>query len=119
MKNHTEEIILLTLILCIRHRKNRNYCAARSKPHFWVRDIFTRRKQHGEFHQIVQELKLSDCEFYGGKFTSSSSAIISFIIMLYYYTINIFQKVNYKFLFFLIKDTLKAFDNFKNKQKTV
>ena len=44
MMNDTEEIILLTLVLCWRHKKKRNYRATQSKPRFWVRDIFSRRK---------------------------------------------------------------------------
>ena len=60
----TEEIILLTLILCRRRRKKKNYNATRSKPRFWVRDIFTRRERHGESHRLVLELKLSNREFF-------------------------------------------------------
>ena len=118
MKNDIEEIILLTLILHRRHRKKRNYCATHSKPQFWMQEIFTRREQHGEFHQCNSWSLLIMNPFFGNSI-SSSSARISFISILYYYTINIFQKVNYKFLFFLIKDTLKGFDDFKNKQKSV
>ena len=57
----TEEITLLSLILSKRRRKRRNYRGTRSKPRFWVRDFFTRREEHGEFHWLVQELKLGLC----------------------------------------------------------
>ena len=52
MMNKTEKI-LLTLILCRRRRKKRNYLATRSKPRFWMQNNFIRRKQHGEFHRLV------------------------------------------------------------------
>ena len=61
--NGTQEIILLALILRRRRRKKRNYSATRSKPRFWVIGIFTRRERHGEFHWLVQELRLSDSGF--------------------------------------------------------
>ena len=61
MMDDTEEITLLSLILRKRRRKRRNYRGTRSKPRFWVRDFFTRREEHGEFHWLVQELKLGLC----------------------------------------------------------
>ena len=33
---------ILTLTLCRRRKKKRNYRATRSKPRFWVREILTR-----------------------------------------------------------------------------
>ena len=47
----------LTVILRRRNIKKKT----RSKRRFWVRDIFTRIEQHGEFHCLVQELKLGLC----------------------------------------------------------
>ena len=54
----TEKIILLILMLRKDAEKREIICAARSKPRFWVRDISVRRKQHGEFYRLVQELTL-------------------------------------------------------------
>ena len=72
--NCTKEIRLMTLVW---RRKKRRYCAKRSKTRFWVRDTCTRRKQHGEFHWFVQQLKLGDREFFLRLFTLSSSGRIS------------------------------------------
>lgn len=51
-----EEIILLCLI----HRRRQR----RHKKQFWVRPIFQRRREQGEFYNLVQELRLSDREFH-------------------------------------------------------
>ena len=48
----TEEITLLTLILRRKCRKKKIYSATRSKLVFWVRDVFTRREQQGEFYRL-------------------------------------------------------------------
>ena len=51
----TEEI--LTYIV-IRNRRKKTRRARR----FWVRPILTKRRQQGEYHQLLQEMRLSDPE---------------------------------------------------------
>ena len=47
-----------TIILGIIHRRRRRRQARR----FWVHSIFTRRRQQGEYHNLLQEMRLSDPE---------------------------------------------------------
>ena len=50
---------LLLVILLRRQRKKRDLRRAlkRTKRMFWVRNIFTKREELGEFHRLVQELR--------------------------------------------------------------
>ena len=57
MMNDTKTITLQTLILRTRRKKKEIIRATRSKPRFWVRDIFARREQLCEFHLLAQKLK--------------------------------------------------------------
>ena len=55
------EILLLVFLMRKRRRKRkRDYKPKR----FWVRNIFKRRIKQGEYHNLVQELRLGDREFY-------------------------------------------------------
>ena len=55
------DILLLIFLLRKRRRKRkRDY----KRKRFWVRSIFQRRKKQGEYHNLVQELRLGDREFY-------------------------------------------------------
>ena len=57
--HNTEKKVLVTLILHRKRRKKREFIRETySKPRIRVRDIFTKREQHGEFHRLAQELKL-------------------------------------------------------------
>jgi hypothetical protein len=55
-----DNILASTLILGIIHRRRRRRQARRC----WVRPIFSRRRQQGDFHNLIQELRLSDPESY-------------------------------------------------------
>ena len=50
--------LLLVISLYLRRRRKRR----RLRRDVWVRDIFSRRQQQGEFHQLVQEMRLHDRE---------------------------------------------------------
>ena len=51
----SEEEGLILLLALRRKRKKRT-------RRMWVRSIFTKRRQQGEFHNLVQELRLVDPE---------------------------------------------------------
>ena len=59
-----EEEILLLLLLLRRRRRRREQKRVNRKRSCWVRDIFQKRKEQGDFHNLVQELQLADREFY-------------------------------------------------------
>ena len=65
---------------------------------FWVRDIFTRIEQRGEFHWLVQELKLGLCRKDKSIYVPFQQEFLRLVKTAFFY---IFQKV-YRFLFFLI-----------------
>ena len=60
MANSSEEDLTTVLILGILHRRRQR----RRIRTVWVRPLFTRRHQ-GEYHNLLQELRLSDpnCHF--------------------------------------------------------
>ena len=58
-----EKLILLLLYKNRRRRRaQRAFRRRRAKPRFWVRQIFNKRKELGEYHRLIQELKNGDGE---------------------------------------------------------
>ena len=59
-----EEYLLLVLLLRRRRKRMRKIVGnARAKHKFWIRNIYRNRDELGEYHRLVQELKLSDREY--------------------------------------------------------
>ena len=52
------QIILILLLRRRIHRRNKY------KKAFWIRQIFAERKQKGEFHFLINDLKLFDHQFF-------------------------------------------------------
>ena len=61
-----EEILLLFLLRRRRKRRAKKQLnkQKRSAPRFWVRSIFKKRDQLGEYHRLVQELRYEDREYF-------------------------------------------------------
>ena len=57
-----EEILLLVLLL--RRRRRRRQKIQEKPKRAWVREIFRRRKEQGDHHNIEKELRLHDRKFY-------------------------------------------------------
>ena len=53
-----EQELLLLLAISRRNRKRKKT----RKRRMWIRPIFTKRKQQGEYHNLLQEIRLSDPE---------------------------------------------------------
>ena len=53
-----EDLEMTVVLASILRRRNRR----RRKRKMWVRPIFARRRQQGEYHNLLQELRLSDPE---------------------------------------------------------
>ena len=51
-----------------RRRAQRVFRRRRAKPRFWVRQIFNKREELGEYHSLIQELKNGDNTFSGKVF---------------------------------------------------
>ena len=69
MSDSDEEELYLhyLLVLLVRRRRRRRkqqFNNKNKKRKQWVRDIFTRRDELGEYSNLVQELRLGDREFY-------------------------------------------------------
>lgn len=62
--NRRQLLLLLLLRRRIRRRKLKN----KYKKKFWIRKIFAERKLKGEFHCLIQDLKLFDHEFFFTQF---------------------------------------------------
>ena len=58
----SEEELLEEIVLLALKRRRRN--ARRKKRKYWVRPIFQRRQQQGEYHNLLQELRLADPDFH-------------------------------------------------------
>ena len=54
-RRHREEE---TLLLCLLWRRRK--ARAKSRRKFWVRSILAKRREQGEFHNLLQEMRLSD-----------------------------------------------------------
>ena len=62
-----EDAILL-LWLFRKRRKSRRLIEKKKQRKFWVRSIFRERKLKGEFHTLIQDLKLFDTEYFFKQF---------------------------------------------------
>ena len=57
--------LLAAFILLLRRRRRRRQRRLSVKPtvpEFWVREIFAKREQLGEFHTLVKEMRKTDRE---------------------------------------------------------
>ena len=61
--NDIEDTILL-LSLFRKRRKSRRLIEKKKQRKFWVRPIFRERKLKGEFHTLIQDLKLCYSEYF-------------------------------------------------------
>ena len=52
------------LILIILRRRRQQRENNKNRKRFWVREIYKRRKQFGEFHTLVREAMLFDSEYF-------------------------------------------------------
>ena len=57
MDDFLEDDLLLLLLLRRRKKRALRRALKRTKRMFWVRNIFTKREELGEFHRLVQELR--------------------------------------------------------------
>ena len=66
MDDFLEDNLLLLLLLKKKRRKKRALRRAlkRTKRMFWVRNIFRKRKELGEFRRLAQELRNKDREYF-------------------------------------------------------
>ncbi|XP_057307667.1 uncharacterized protein LOC130645634 [Hydractinia symbiolongicarpus] len=66
MKKKERKNVLLLLLLRRRRRslERRALTKLQRRKIFWVREIFLRRKELGEYHRLFQELKVSDREYF-------------------------------------------------------
>ena len=53
---------LLLLLLVYRRRTRRAREASRRRRRKWVRTIFQRRREHGDYHNLLAEMRLQDAE---------------------------------------------------------
>ena len=61
-KENEEGLLLMLLLRNRRRRKERQ--PDKTWRSFWVRAIFTKRKQQEDYHNLVLEMRLADREFY-------------------------------------------------------
>ena len=60
-----DEEVMLYLILRRRRRKRRKKKTKQVVPRrFWVRSVFIKREEYGEYHRLVQELRKKDRHFF-------------------------------------------------------
>ena len=61
----TKKKILLLILLRRRRRLRNSKQNVRPKERkSWVRDIFKKRQEFGDYHQLVQEFRLGDREYF-------------------------------------------------------
>ena len=61
MSARLREAEAIVIALLLRRRRRRKRMMERSRR-YWVRDILSRRVQQGEYHNLLQEMRLSDPE---------------------------------------------------------
>ena len=59
-----DELLLLFLLRRRRKRRTLRRKLTRAPPRFWVRNIFQKREQLGEYHRLIQELRNEDREYF-------------------------------------------------------
>ena len=58
MENDSDDDLELVLLLALYRRRKRRRRGTRRN--MWVRSIFTRRQQQGEYHNLLQEMRTAD-----------------------------------------------------------
>ena len=61
----------LLLLILLRRRRARRLARASRKGRIWVRQIFSERTTKGEYHTLVQEMRLHDHEYFFKQFRMS------------------------------------------------
>ena len=69
-----EEMMLLLSAVLRRRRKKR-----RKRRKIWVKSIFQKRKEQGDYHKLLQEMRLSDPESHF-RFLRMSKSSFDFIL---------------------------------------
>ena len=59
MDSNDEDLRLVLLLVCIYSRRRKRLSSQRST---WIRPIFERRRDQGDYHQLLQEMRLGDTE---------------------------------------------------------
>ena len=59
-----EYLLLVLLLRRCRRRMRKIVATARTKHKFWIINIYQNRDELGEYHRLVQELKLGDREYF-------------------------------------------------------
>ena len=59
-----ENNVLLISLILIKRRQLQKERLRKRKHRTWIRKIFTERSLKGEYHQLIQELKINDHEFF-------------------------------------------------------
>ena len=73
---------VLLLLACQRRRMK----SRRKRRAMWVRPIFSRRRQQGEYYNLLQELRLSDPESHFKYLRMSKERFDCLLSMVSYYT---------------------------------
>lgn len=58
-RRKVQNVLLLSLLLIARTKQRK-----RQTKRFWMRDIFKNRKQQGAYHNLLNEMRLTDTEKY-------------------------------------------------------
>ena len=61
MDDSNEDLRLALLLVCVHSRRRRRRRLSSQKS-TWVRPIFERRRNQGDYHQLLQEMRLGDTE---------------------------------------------------------
>ena len=62
MESSDEEDVQTALILGLILRRKRRKSAARGKKRMWVRSLLQMRTRQGTYNNLIQEMRLGDCE---------------------------------------------------------
>ena len=55
---------MFMLVIVLRRRRRRRLNNQSEGKRVWIKDIYSRRTLQGDFHNLVQELRLGDRELY-------------------------------------------------------
>ena len=63
-KSKMADVYLINLLqlLIMRRRRRRELACQRQPRTFWIREMFLKRKTHGQFENLVKEIRLNDRE---------------------------------------------------------
>ena len=81
-ENFNENLLLLLFLLLKVRKLRKSKCKKNNRRRlskFWVRNIFKKREELGEYHHLIQEMRNNDREYFFSRYNFITIIIFVFV----------------------------------------